>query len=118
MPMRFSLRLVVAVLLAIGLSGAADAQWPLNARNVPKAKEPGLSATAAGRFQVFVSPRIKSATFMIDTDTGKIWIFKKDHSTGDFSLKRVPVENVDKDGKSGTKTDKTGDHGKTSPSAG
>jgi hypothetical protein len=115
--MRFSLPLVAIVLLAMALTGAAEAQWPLNTQNLPKPKEPGLSATATGRFQIFVSPRIKTATFMIDTDTGRIWIFKKDHSTGDFSLKQVPVENVDADGKGRTKAGQTGEDGKT-PSGG
>jgi hypothetical protein len=32
---------------------------------------------------------------MLDTDTGRVWIFKKDHSSGDFSLKRVPVQGVE-----------------------
>ncbi len=113
--MRFSLPLVATVLLAICLTGAAEAQWPLNAQNLPKPTEAGVSTTATGRFQVFVSPRIKTATFMIDTDTGRIWIFKKDHSTGDFSLKRVPVENVDTDGKGRAKPDETARGGKTPP---
>jgi hypothetical protein len=115
--MRFSLPLVATVLLAMALTGVAGAQWPLNTQNLPKLKEPGVTTTATGRFQVFVSPRIKTATFMIDTDTGRIWMFKKDHSTGDFSLKRVPVENVDADGKGKKKAGDTEGDGKT-PSGG
>ncbi len=71
------------------------AQWPLGKESpqLPgKSSETLVSVTGSGRHQVFVSPNIKGHTFMIDTDTGKIWIFRKDSATGDFSLQRVPVE--------------------------
>jgi hypothetical protein len=32
---------------------------------------------------------------MLDTDTGKVWIMKKDPASGDFSFQRVPVQEVD-----------------------
>ena len=71
------------------------AQWPLG-KEMPQAgaktQESVLSGTGSGRHQIFVSPHIKGHTFMIDTETGKIWIFRKDGASGDFSLQRVPVE--------------------------
>lgn len=73
----------------------SHAQWPLGKEmSQPSSKSPeaGMSSTVAGRHQIFVSPNIKGHTFMLDTDTGRIWIFKKDSASGDFSLQRVPVE--------------------------
>jgi len=87
------------LLLVLAASAPADAQWPLG-RDVPqlqKASESSLSVMSSGRFQVFVSPNVKGHTFMLDTDTGKVWIMKKDDTLGDFSFKRVPVEQIDDD---------------------
>jgi hypothetical protein len=74
-----------------------EAQWPLgkDLTQIPDKSAAGPNITATGRFQIFVSPHLKGYTFMIDTDTGKIWIILKDHASGNFSLKRVPVEEVD-----------------------
>ncbi|MCA1959830.1 MAG: hypothetical protein LDL33_03460 [Desulfomonile sp.] len=80
-----------------GMPQGAEAQWPLG-KDVTQLAEKAAAQpniTITGRFQIFVSPHIKGSTFMIDTDTGKIWIILKDHSSGDFLLKRVPVEEVD-----------------------
>jgi hypothetical protein len=89
------------MMLSLGTIDIAQAQWPLGRQlsQAAKVAEPGPHVTATGRFQVFISPHVKDQTFMIDTDTGKVWILKKDHTTGDFSLKRVPVEEVDQKAK-------------------
>lgn len=81
-------------------------------------QEPGLRITGLGRFQIFVSPSIKDHTFMIDTDTGKIWIFDKDHATGKYSLERVPVEQVDAGPNNGQNSEKKKGDGKTSSGSG
>lgn len=77
------------------LSVESNAQWPLG-KDLPqppgKSAETGISVTGSGRHQIFISPNVKGHTFMIDTDTGKIWIFKKDNTSGDYSLQRIPVE--------------------------
>lgn len=77
---------------------SALAQWPLG-REVSqqpfKAGEPGATITITGRYQVFVSPNVKGHTFMIDTETGRVWVMKKDHTSGEFSFQRVPVDQVD-----------------------
>jgi hypothetical protein len=85
---------MVAALLATG--EVAHGQWPLGGQ-MPKPAKPAAAqhVTATGRFQVFVSPHIKGKTFMLDSDTGRVWIVQKDHATGTYSLKRVPVEEVD-----------------------
>jgi hypothetical protein len=73
------------------------AQWPLGkelTQTVQKG-ERDPAVTASGRFQIFVSPNHKNHTFMLDTDTGKVWIIIKDQTSGDFSFRRVPVEEVD-----------------------
>lgn len=44
---------------------------------------------------------------MVDTETGRIWIMKKDHSTGEFSLHRVPVEDIDSQQPAKTEAGKT-----------
>jgi hypothetical protein len=89
-----SLILFVVLCVAAG----AHAQWPLG-RDVPqigaKSEDHPPQVTATGRFQIFVSPQAKGYTFMLDTDTGRIWILKKDHTSGDFSMSRIPVEQVE-----------------------
>ena len=99
------------IVLSMGAIDVAQAQWPLGRQlpQVSKPSGPGPHLIATGRFQVFISPHLKDQTFMIDTDTGKVWIIKKDHSTGDFSLKRVPVEEVDEKakGSSASRADKS-----------
>ncbi len=91
---------MVPVILT-GLAVSAQAQWPLGKdinQPAPK-KEESVQVTATGRFQIFISPNHKGHTFMLDTDTGKIWLMKKDGSSGNFSVDRIPVEEVDKDAK-------------------
>jgi hypothetical protein len=85
------------MLCVFGLPGLATAQWPLG-RDITtslKAEPTGTVVTATGRFQIFISPNIKDQTFMLDTDSGRVWILRKDHASGDFFLKRVPVDEVD-----------------------
>jgi len=57
--------------------------------------EPGPTVTVSGRFQIFTSPHEKGDTFMLDTDTGRVWLLKKDKTSGEYSFKRIPVEDVD-----------------------
>ena len=72
------------------------AQWPLGkeAPSAAKDQEYGGHVTGSGRFQIFVSPQAKGFTFMLDSDNGRVWILKKDHSSGEFSFQRVPVQDV------------------------
>ena len=107
-----SLILVAAV--SVGVVATAQAQWPLGkelAVQEGKSTEGGPYVTTTGRYQIFVSPQAKGHTFMLDTDTGRVWIMKKDSTSGDFSLQRVSVEQVDTQttGKSETKQTKNGD---------
>ncbi len=89
---------VVLIGVALTLAGvsAVEAQWPLGRDMTPPTikSEPPPQVTTTGRFQIFVSPNIKDHTFMLDTDTGRIWIMKKNHSTGEFYLQRVTVRDV------------------------
>jgi hypothetical protein len=83
--------------LSAGMMVPAYAQWPLGREGLQESKssEGVPNVTGTGRFQIFVSPQTKGYTFMLDTDTGRVWIMKKDHTSGEFSLQRVPVEQVD-----------------------
>ncbi|MGB6066056.1 MAG: hypothetical protein WBG50_14745 [Desulfomonilaceae bacterium] len=108
------LRLISVPAIATVLAAPAYAQWPLGrdlATQEAKSAESGPYVTTTGRFQIFVSPQAKGHTFMLDTDSGRVWIMKKDSTSGDFSLHRVPVEQVDTQpaGKSDTKQTKKGD---------
>jgi hypothetical protein len=88
----------VALLLCLGAAVGAHAQWPLGreaTQGSVKSGEPSGGITLTGRYQVFVSPNVKGHTFMLDTESGKVWIMKKDSASGDYSLQRIPVENVD-----------------------
>jgi hypothetical protein len=71
----------------------------------------GAHVTATGRFQIFVSPQTKGYTFMLDTETGKIWILKKDGASGEFSMQRITVDQVD--GTAGKPASKTTESGKS-----
>lgn len=80
--------------------GNAWGQWPLGkdpGEQKFKPTEPGGTITVTGRFQMFTSPHIKGHTFMLDTETGRLWIMKKDNTTGVFSLQRIPVEQAEPD---------------------
>ena len=82
----------------------AEAQWPLGGDAMQIAKnEPAPTVTVSGRFQIFTSPNEKGDTFMLDTDTGRIWVLRKDKTSGEFAFKRIKVEEVDSapPGKSG-----------------
>jgi len=91
-------RWITVLILCLATAGTALAQWPLG-RDVTqqglKPGEPGATITVTGRFQIFVSPNVKDHTFMIDTDTGRTWIMKRDHISGDFSFQRIPVDQID-----------------------
>lgn len=88
--------LIVLLLAFAGLAGFAQAQWPLGKELTgQETKESFPNVTGTGRFQIFVSPQAKGYTFMLDTDTGRVWIMKKDHTSGEFSLHRVQVEQID-----------------------
>ena len=89
------------VLLAMPI--CSFGQWPLGREGIQGLKtEPSPTVTVRGRFQVFTSPNVKGETFMLDTDTGKVWILKKDGTTGLFALERIQVEEVDASFKSGS----------------
>ncbi len=81
----------------VSMVACAHAQWPLGKElaQPPHKAEPSPGVTTTGRFQVFVSPNHKGHTFMLDTDNGKVWMIVKDHTSGELSLRRVPVEEVD-----------------------
>jgi hypothetical protein len=102
---------LVLALLLVATVVPAHSQWPLgrdpSAPNV-KTGEPPAVITVSGRFQIFVSPNVKGHTFMVDTDTGRVWIMKKDHTSGDFALQRVPVEQVDDQPQPGKEPGKAG----------
>ncbi|MBI5569804.1 MAG: hypothetical protein HY914_07665 [Desulfomonile tiedjei] len=90
--------LIVCAGLLFGAAQICHAQWPIGkdlAQGLGKPVEPGPTITFTGRFQMLTSPNVKGQTFMLDTDTGRVWILKKDHTTGDFSLQRIPVDEVD-----------------------
>ncbi len=112
--MKGVIRLMLVPAMVLVLGATAQAQWPLGKElslQEGKSTEGGPYVTNTGRYQIFVSPQAKGFTFMLDTDTGKVWIMKKDSTSGDFSLQRIPVEQVDAQpsGKSETKQPKTGD---------
>jgi hypothetical protein len=95
--MRTVSTIAIAMSLFTSLVPGALAQWPLGKEltQIPQKGEHGVAVTITGRFQIFVSPNQKGQTFMLDTDTGRVWIIVKDHTSGDLSLRRVPVEEVD-----------------------
>ena len=96
--MRVFTRCVLVLGFIVVTMTSAHAQWPLGregSQQASKLGEPGATITVTGRYQIFVSPNVKGHTFMIDTDTGRIWIMKKDHATGEFSLLRIPVDQVE-----------------------
>jgi hypothetical protein len=95
--MRIPVVVAVACVLVLGWQYDLQAQLPFGLDKSKKAEESSVpNVTMTGRFQIFVSPNIKGATFMLDTDTGRVWIVKKDHKSGNHYLKRVSVEEVDK----------------------
>jgi hypothetical protein len=100
--------LILLALVFIG-PGVAEAQWPLgkDLTGQESKAESGVNVTATGRFQIFVSPQAKGSTFMIDTDTGRVWVLKKDHTSGEFSFHRIQVEQVDPQAAKTEKTEKT-----------
>ncbi len=90
------LALVMSAFLA-GLP-CAEAQWPLGRDAMQLTKtEPSPTVTVSGRFQIFTSPHEKGDTFMLDTDTGKVWLLRKDKTSGEYKFKRIRVEEVDSD---------------------
>jgi hypothetical protein len=111
--------LIVCMGVLPGAASVCYAQWPLGkdlAQGLAKPTEPGPTITVTGRFQMLTSPNAKGQTFMLDTDTGKVWILKKDHATGEFSLQRIPVDEVDTR-KSGTRSDESGTGEQKKPSS-
>ncbi|MGO9120791.1 MAG: hypothetical protein ACLQPD_24675 [Desulfomonilaceae bacterium] len=111
-------RWIAVLILCLTTAGTALAQWPFG-RDVTqqglKSGEPGATITVTGRFQIFVSPNVKDDTFMIDTDTGRTWIMKRDHTSGDFSFQRIPVDQIDAQQKGPAVQDKTKASEKESP---
>ncbi|MGO9569064.1 MAG: hypothetical protein ACLP5H_16130 [Desulfomonilaceae bacterium] len=112
-------RFILVAAVSVCLVATAQAQWPLGKElsvQEGKSTEGSPYVTTNGRYQIFVSPQAKGHTFMLDTDTGRVWIMKKDSTSGDFSLQRVPVEQVDTQAteKSETKQTKNGDKPSTS----
>ncbi|HTY23399.1 MAG TPA: hypothetical protein VMC85_09740 [Desulfomonilaceae bacterium] len=109
---------IAVLILCAATAGIAIAQWPLG-RDVTqqglKVGEPGATITVTGRFQIFVSPNVKGHTFMIDTDTGRTWIMKRDSTSGDFSFQRIPVDQIDAEQAKPAVQDKTKTGDKESP---
>ncbi len=88
---------LVGTIVILLLPQIAMSQWPLARDDAVSTKQVDTRdmIMASGRYQVFVSPHAKGHTFMIDTDTGRIWVLKKDSASGEFSFHRVHVEQVD-----------------------
>jgi hypothetical protein len=108
------MRLILVPAVCLVLAATAHAQWPLGKElsvQEGKSTEGSPYVTGTGRYQIFVSPQAKGYTFMLDSESGRVWIMKKDSTSGDFSLQRIPVDQVDTQtaGKSETKQSKTGD---------
>jgi hypothetical protein len=96
--MKMGLQACLIVAFCLGTAMSADSQWPLGkelAQTPPRAADSASGITLTGRYQMFVSPNAKGHTFMIDTDTGRLWVMRKDPASGDYSLHRIPVEQVD-----------------------
>jgi hypothetical protein len=96
--MRVSTRCALILCVFMVTLTSASAQWPLGretSQQPSKIGQADATITITGRFQVFVSPNVKDNTFMIDTETGRVWIMKKDHTSGEFSFQRIPVAQVD-----------------------
>ncbi len=108
--LRLAPKILIVILLAFaGLASFAEAQWPLG-KELTGQETKGESfpnVTGTGRFQIFVSPQAKGNTFMLDTETGRVWIMKKDHTSGEFSLHRVQVEQIDSSFTAKPQPDKT-----------
>jgi hypothetical protein len=93
--MRSFLRSTAVVVFLLVFAAGAHAQWPPGAPEQKREKkEKKVRAMNTGRFQVFVSPNVKGKTFMLDTETGAMWIIKKDHSTGDYDWMKMFVEGI------------------------
>ncbi len=93
--------LVILSVLFFSFVPPAQAQWPLmRDGQESKSTDSGGALTSAGRFQVFTTPQAKNSTFMLDTESGKVWIMRKDPSSGDYSLHRIPVDDIDQKSKS------------------
>jgi hypothetical protein len=99
--MKFVGQLLIVPVAFLVTTVTAQAQWPLgkDASQPVVKKEESVHVTATGKFQVFISPNHKGHTFMLDTETGKMWLMKKDSLSGNFTMDRVAVEEVDKDWK-------------------
>jgi hypothetical protein len=115
------IRTTMLMILLMSMAVCAHAQWPLG-REMPQGatkseEQRGPSVTATGRFQIFVSPQAKGYTFMLDTDTGRVWVMKKDSTSGDFSMQRIPVEQVD-GGQAGKPAVKEPESGAAKPAGG
>lgn len=95
---RNSLLLSFALFVIITFSCVESfAQWPLGKDTTSgstKPQESGGYLTGSGRFQIFVSPNIKGHTFMLDAETGRLWIFKKDNASGEMTVQRIPVDQL------------------------
>ena len=107
--------LAVPLVSLIGMAHA-HAQWPLGEglSKMQKEMQPSPNLTTSGRFQVFTSPNIKGHTFMLDTDSGRVWVMKKDSTSGEFSLQRIPVDQVDASGADESGKSKEAEEKKTS----
>jgi hypothetical protein len=106
--MKTIIRDALITFLVLALAPCVFAQWPLGREMMPAAKiEPGPTVTVNGRFQIFTSPNEKDDTFMLDTDTGRVWLLKKDKTSGDYVFKRIRVEEVDPTTKKDTEEKKT-----------
>jgi hypothetical protein len=94
--MKTFLSVVVIGCFVLVTDTSSEAQLPLG-RDTPTVlkQESSGTVTVTGRYQIFVSPHVKGHTFMLDTETGRLWILKKDGMSGDFSMERIAVEQVD-----------------------
>ncbi len=105
-PLRNGFYLVVFIIQLVLWPLPSLAQMPFSAPAGPSEISLGKGVPTTGRFQVFVSPNIEGKTFMIDSDTGKIWVVKKDHSTGELYLQKLTVEDINEKKKDNPETDK------------
>lgn len=80
------------------IGGSVVAQdHPKTDQLVPKTYEPASVPIPQGHYQIIISPHAARDTFLLDTETGRVWVLRAFVFLNDDPVAWVPIPRIDND---------------------
>jgi hypothetical protein len=94
-----SVRVALLISIVFGFGGPAAAQEAEKTDEtvVPKTTQFANAPIPQGRYQIIISPHAARDTFLLDTETGRVWALRAFVFLNDDPVAWVPMPRIDND---------------------